>query len=88
MNLLLLRFILAVTALVALVVTGGCILFFGGALSQTQVVLLTLVIGALIAEAKTSSSWTFDGVAPKDDPATPGTVTTTATETTTKKDTP
>jgi hypothetical protein len=66
-NLLLLRFVLSVTALLAICLFAAGVLFIGKDLSQVQVVLLTLLAGALISEAKTSSAWTFDGVAPKDD---------------------
>jgi hypothetical protein len=66
-NLLQLRFVLAVTALLAICLFAAGVLIWGKDLTQTQVVLLTLLAGALIAEAKTSSAWTFDGVAPKED---------------------
>lgn len=84
MNLLFLRFVLSVMALLAICLFAAGVLFKGGDLTQTQVVLLTLLASALIAEAKSSSGWVFDGVAPKDDPVDPGTVTTSTTETTTK----
>ena len=69
MELLPLRFVLACGALLSVVALGAGVLFFGSALTQTQVVLLTLVAGALVAECKAASAFIFDGV--PDKPADP-----------------
>lgn len=75
MDLMKLRFVLACTALLAIVAFAAGVLFYGKDLTQIQVALLTLLASALIAEAKSSSSWAFDGVPdkPADPPATPPT---------------
>jgi hypothetical protein len=69
MDLMKLRFVLAVAALFAIVAFSAGVLFYGRDLTQIQVALLTLLASALIAEAKASSSWAFDGV--PDKPAAP-----------------
>lgn len=66
MNLTFLRFVLAVGALFCVAALGVLVLFFGKDLSQTQIVLLTLLATALVAEVKTSSAYIFDGVAGPD----------------------
>jgi hypothetical protein len=65
----LLRFILAVGALIAVVSLGVLVLFFGKDLSQTQVVLLTMLATALVSETKSASAYVFDGT--PDSPAAP-----------------
>ena len=70
MTLMKLRFALAAGALLSIIALAAGVLFLGHDLTQTQVVLITLLAGALIAEAKSASAWTFDGVAPKTDPTT------------------
>lgn len=71
MDLMKLRFTLAVLALVAIIAFAAGVLFYGKDLTQIQVALLTLLASALIAEAKSSSGWAFDGV--PDKPAPPAT---------------
>jgi len=66
----LLRFVLAVGSLTCIAILGVLVLFFGKDLSQTQVVLLTLLSTAIVAEAKSASAYIFDGT-PGDDPAAP-----------------
>ena len=63
-----LRFVLAVTALAALVALAILVLFFGHDLSNVQVGVLTLLAGAVVAEAKSSSAFIFDGVPEKAPP--------------------
>lgn len=82
MDLMKLRFILAIVALVATSVAVPLIVFFGKGLDSVQVGLLTLFGGALIAECKTSAAYVFDGVPDK-----PDTVVTTV-STTDPKDAP
>lgn len=62
-----LRFFLAIGGLSAVFVLCCLTLFFGKDLSQTQVVLLTMLATALVAELKSASAYIFDGV-PKDQP--------------------
>ena len=64
-NLMFLRFVMATGALLSIAALAAGVLFLGHDLSQTQVVLLTLLASALVGEMKSSSSWAFDGV-PKD----------------------
>ena len=65
MDLMKLRFVLAVTALLSIILFAAGVLFFGRDLTQIQVALLTLLASALIAEAKASSGFVFDGVPQK-----------------------
>lgn len=67
MNLTKLRFWFAMTALVALAVAFCLVLFFGAHLTEVQVAVLTPIAMALIFEAKSASSFIFDGVPPQPD---------------------
>lgn len=64
MNITLLRAVSIFVGLAALVALGVLILFFPD-LSNIQVGLITMVLGAIISEVKTAASWLFDGVAEK-----------------------
>lgn len=64
MNLSLLRAISIFISLAALTALGVLVLFIPG-LTEVQVVLLTMILGAFISEIKTAASWLFDGVADK-----------------------
>lgn len=72
MDLMKLRFVLGVGALLAVVAMAVLILFYGAGLNQLQVALLTILVAALINECKSSSAYVFDGVPDKPaDPAAP-----------------
>jgi hypothetical protein len=77
MDLMKLRFTLAVTALVSIVAAFALVLFFGQGVTTVQVALLAPLAMALISEAKSSSAFIFDGV-----PTEPDTKSTTVTEVT------
>lgn len=70
MTLMKLRFVLAVTALVAVVAMAVLILFFGAGLNALQAGMLGVLITGLLKETQSASSWTFDGV-PDKSPAPP-----------------
>lgn len=60
-----LRFVMAVAALAATIGLSILLLFYGKELSQTQTAILSMLLGGLLAELKTATSWIFDGVADK-----------------------
>lgn len=64
MNISVLRAISIIFCLAALSALGILVLFFPN-LTSIQVGLLTMVLGAVISEVKTSAAWLFDGVAEK-----------------------
>lgn len=70
MDLTKLRAVLSISALLSIALFAAGVLFYGKDLTQTQVVLLTLLAAALIAEAKASSAFLFDGT-PKGDATDP-----------------
>jgi uncharacterized membrane protein len=66
-----LRATLAIYGLFIVAGLGVLVLFFGKDLSQTQVVLLTMIATALVAELKSASSYIFDGTPGTDVPPPP-----------------
>ena len=72
MDLMTLRFILAIAGLNIVAALGVLVLFFGKDLSNTQVVLLTMIATALVSEVKSASSYIFNGTPDSSDaPASP-----------------
>lgn len=72
MDLMLLRAILSIAGLLIVAGLGVLTLFYGKDLSQTQIVLLTMLATALVSELKAASSYIFDGTPDaKDAPASP-----------------
>ena len=61
-----LRFVLSVLSLTFVAVLGGIIIFYGHDLSQTQVVVLTMIATALVSEVKSATAYIFDGTPAKD----------------------
>jgi uncharacterized membrane protein YgaE (UPF0421/DUF939 family) len=60
-----LRFVLAVGSLLGIFVSLVLILFFGHEVTTVQVALIAPLATALVAEAKSASSFIFDGIPEK-----------------------